>query len=141
MLRYIESLRKSPLHARNRYSAYGAIGITGIIMMFWLVSLPSKFAATPVDTDNDSSGGIARALEDVKAQLAQVGGVFEDSKDNLETIATTSSDSSGEYELDMEAVFNANNSTSSPVSDTPSVSSRTVLIATTSSEKASISPQ
>ena len=143
MLKKIESLRKRPKHVRNQYAFYGAVLVTGIIIVFWVVSIPAKFQQVEVvQDDSDSDGGFARAFQDLKSNFATV--VETTKTEVIDTISVaTSTEEAGadtRYTIDIEAMFATTTpvtTSSAPILGTESnvsVENRHILIATSSSE-------
>ncbi len=53
MLDKIESLRKEPVHVRNRYAFWVAFCVTLIIAIIWGISLPSRLAQEQVPLEQE----------------------------------------------------------------------------------------
>jgi hypothetical protein len=73
MLKKIESLRLKPKEVRNRYAFWYAFSFTAVIMLFWLVTIPSRLVSlTSLETESpdEIEGGIARSFADLKASLS-----------------------------------------------------------------------
>lgn len=74
---FITELKKKPSEEKNRYAVMGAIGVTALISIFWVTSLPSRFAGSTdvsVSATPDKSSGFGAFLDESRTQL---GSVFE----------------------------------------------------------------
>lgn len=110
MLKKIEALRKKPKYVRDRFALTGAVSVTALIAVLWLVSLPAQFSEAPeVSFKNDTEGGFSRALSDIQGQFANALGGLTDSFDSLQEQSTTSLEvgvsTSSQYELDIDSMF------------------------------------
>lgn len=148
---FLERLREKPSHIKAQYSFFGAFGVTTIVAVFWVTSLPARFAevsdAKPqaaeraTEEQQDEGSGSRTLSEILESAEGQVGSAV-DSLGERERFSTSSSVTGARRER---ATIQATTSsagaetgtsssemgTSSPQEERP----RTVLIATTSSEK------
>ena len=138
MLQKIESIRKKPKEVRQRYAFWGAFGFTGIIVVFWLVSLPSQLnfvLDVPSEETQRVQGGFARSFAGLRASISSVMDKGEKGEVVPEAVVPVSTAASGTAQtLDFESFF----STTSPVVQAKSEQSAPVnhvLIGTTSAKK------
>jgi len=126
MLRKIEQLRKAPKHVHERYALYGAVSVTAVIALVWLVSLPARFEPVVVDTTEEQSASASAAWAEITEQ-------FRDFSAALDIDAPAPAADS--HELDVAAIFAATSTSAAAATELPAVEQR-VLIGTTSSAAA-----
>lgn len=144
---FIERMRSKPQHIKARYAFLSALFVTGAIGAFWATSLPAKFmleeqaSVTKEDAVNGSASNkkdLSDLFSNTKDQLgAAIDAIEERQTPEVERAtgttgarATSTSTSTPQTQQDdgseMENVG---------TSTTPKPAPRTVLIATTSSDK------
>jgi len=74
MLKWIERTRKKPRAVRDQYAFMGAIAITGIIALGWLVTLPIRFDGVTLEMDSieESRGAFSQFLTNTRDQAAAI---------------------------------------------------------------------
>lgn len=92
---FLTRLRSKPKMLRDQLAFGGAVGLTAVIALVWLVSLPDRFAqvaaTAPVEEVEESRGAFQNLFEGIRSQVASV----QDSLSELEeeSIATESTGS------------------------------------------------
>lgn len=136
MLRKIESLRKKPKEVRNQYAFYGACIVTGFIAILWALSLPARFDSVNATEDtSDKTGGVTRALADIKESIGAAVTIFRDSLVTEVDTPTTTADTAEEETgtIDIAAMFATSSATATKTPDKKE--QRHILIGTSSPSK------
>ena len=76
---YLEHLRGKPHHVRKQIAFWSSLGITAIILAFWLASFSSSFGEPKPVASNISASTPGQSM------MAAVGSVFTDIKDFIFT--------------------------------------------------------
>lgn len=101
MLQFITKLQRKPERVRKQIALVGSMAITGIIVLFWLLSLSVRETPTEVTVQSDDgpfkalTEGIGVLVHDTGKMFQEVAGafsVFSKKTDTAETEAKTSSD-------------------------------------------------
>lgn len=72
ILKWIEKTRKKPKEVRNQYAFFGAVVVTGFIVVLWVVSLPSQLARIEESKEGDETpkGAFSQFITDAKQNFA-----------------------------------------------------------------------
>jgi len=126
MLRKIEAARKQPKHIRNRYAFWISLGVTSVIAVFWLSSVPSRFSTQEMTLQKyPMEGGVSRIFNQMRASVSET------AENNIPSTTTEHNE-----EMDEKINFETFFSTSTPdgVSTTDRIkhAPKRVLIGTSS---------
>ena len=131
---WLDELRKKPKSTRDQYAFLGAIGITSVIAVIWLVSLSVQFSSETqiVRSETEAtSGAFSRVFSDAKTQIAEVFSTLrppQESESQSEFATSTASTSE-----DKTATTTAPSLFRFIPDSPPSPVGRTILIETTTS--------
>jgi len=153
MLKWIEKTRKKPKAVRDQYAFFGALVLTGIIVVGWSFSLPARLESLTQQSEDDtqdSQSAFGQFFKNAKEQAAAAfdagRSAVEQETDTVE-IAPAKEDVTNHEQSDPPAAvptINTETPQSGTMNDKDTTSSRaivprTVRIATTS-DAASTSP-
>ena len=92
----VKELKKKPEGTKTNYAFGTALTATLLVTIFWITSLPARFAAyteaTPEES-SDTEGGLGAFLDESRTQIgAAIGGVAEDAAMVEESVVTPPTD-------------------------------------------------
>jgi len=131
MLKKIESLRKQPVSVRDRYAFWIATAFTGVIVTFWVLSVPARIQnlVGADDVQEKTSGSISRTISDMKAAVvgSQVDDVY--TEEEVVVQATTTNNNEG---IDFNTFFSTSTFSTSSALEKIAKPQKHILIGTSS---------
>lgn len=101
---WLDRQRKKPKVVRQQYAFWGAVGITGVIATFWLMSLPAHFAQLSGGQSEEfekQRGAFGKFWDDAKGTVAAV----MEARKNVDDVATTTTPIQEEQEVNTQVVM------------------------------------
>ncbi|KKW10562.1 MAG: hypothetical protein UY50_C0031G0020 [Parcubacteria group bacterium GW2011_GWA2_49_9] len=80
MLSLISNLQRKPEHTRKKIAFVSSVVLTGVIVLFWLVSLSVRESEPVVAAQDEDTGPFQAVTESVGTFFADVGTAFKDMK-------------------------------------------------------------
>jgi hypothetical protein len=89
-MRWLSRLQEKPKAYRQQVAFMGAVGLTSIIVLFWLVSLPQRYSLERVASEPlvpDATEDAQSFFEGVREQIANVRSAFSELEQGEEPTA------------------------------------------------------
>lgn len=111
MLNKIEAMRKKPKHVRNRHAFWIALCVTLLIALFWITTLPARFAPPQetgeIEQAREEMGNFSRSAKELFSRAFSAVASLRSTLEDTQETATSSRQT-----LDLDALV-ASSTTSS----------------------------